>query len=86
MILKKIKKILQVLIKTKIKFNFIKKKKILIYDKMTLHEVYKSLNQRDFDFIHTRNEEFNIFIILKTIFNFKFDKKSYLKQMINFQA
>ena len=56
--LKKIKKIIQVLIKTKIKFNFIKKKKILIYDKMTVYEVYKNLNQRDFDFIHTRNEEF----------------------------
>tara|TARA_X000001036_G_scaffold413712_1_gene428271 strand:- start:24117 stop:25268 length:1152 start_codon:yes stop_codon:yes gene_type:complete len=80
----KIKRLIEVLIKAKFKFNFIKKKKILIYDKLTLREVYKNLNQKDIDFIYTRNEEFNIFVILKTILRFKFDKKSYLKQMISF--
>jgi len=56
----KIKRLIEVLIKAKFKFNFIKKKKILIYDKLTLREVYKNLNQKDIDFIYTRNEEFNI--------------------------
>ena len=80
--LKNFKKIFYIIFSGKIKLNKIKKKKILIFDKMTLRESYKFFKLSQYTFLHTRHEEYNFFVIMNMLTKFKFSKKSYVESYI----
>ena len=62
----------------KLRFNFLKKKKFLIFDKMNSQFFLNYLNKNDTEILHCRREEFNFWILLKCLFYFKLNYKNYI--------
>lgn len=62
----------------KLRFNFLKKKKFLIFDEINCQYFLKYLHKNDTEILHSRREEFNFWILLKCLFYFKLNYKNYI--------
>ena len=78
-----IKKYLIFFLLSKKVFFLPKKKRILIFDQTGSHNFFKYLKKYDYSILKTRFEEFNIPILLKTVFQFNFTYHSYVNNYIN---
>ncbi len=75
---------IKLILKAKIFIWRPKKKDILIFDKTGFETLINTLNldEKQVGCCTTRLENFNLYVLIKTIFNRKFSYKSYLKQYI----
>jgi surface carbohydrate biosynthesis protein len=79
--MKNLKKLIQIIINTKFEFHKPKKKYYLVYDKTGTFILNKYLKKSKV-ILHTRNESFNLYVILINFLQGKFRKKEYLETFI----
>ena len=79
--MKNLKKLIQIIINTKFEFHKPKKKYYLVYDKTGTFILNKYLRKSKV-ILHTRNESFNLYVILINFLQGKFRKKEYLETFI----
>ena len=82
-ILKYLKKIFFLILRSSIEFKKPSPKKVLIFDK-TNSEILQKYLRNKYCILHTRNEKINIFIVIKNIIKFKFSKIEYYNTYIEF--
>ena len=59
-------------------------KKFLIFDKHNYQHLLKYLKKDEYSILYTRNEVFNIFVIIRNFLNFKFSKLEYYNTYLKF--
>jgi len=62
----------------KIKFNFLKKKKFLIFDAVNSKYFNEYLDPKDTEILHCRKEHFNFWILLKCVIFLKLNYRNYI--------
>ncbi len=62
----------------RVKFNFLKKKKFLIFDAENSNFFKNYLEAKDTEILHCRKEQFNFWILLKCVILFKLNYKNYI--------
>jgi surface carbohydrate biosynthesis protein len=82
-ILKYLKIIFFIILRSSIEFKKPSPKKFLIFDK-TNSEILQKYLKNKYCILHTRNEKINIFIVIKNIIKFKFSKIEYYNTYIEF--
>ncbi len=80
--MKILNKIIEILFNKKFSFRRLKKKPVLIYDKLSLRELNDLIPSKKIEVLDNR-EEINLLIILKMLINLKFGKNYYYKFYLN---
>ena len=78
----KIKRIFQIFFKTKISFKKLEKKEILFFDISHVDILVNQFKLKYYDILHTRDEEYNFWILISMIMNLKFNKVDYYRAYI----
>ena len=69
-------------IKVKVKFSYPEKNKILIFDNESSGINTKILGLKNYEVLHTRNEVYNLPILINLLFNLKLSQLNYFKKYI----
>jgi surface carbohydrate biosynthesis protein len=78
----KIAKLIKIIFISRITFFKPPKKKYIIFDDVHSEYIYKYLKKKNISILHTRNEEFNLFVIILNFIKFKFSKLEYYNTYI----
>jgi len=78
----KIAKLIKIIFTSRITFFKPPKKKYIIFDDVHSEYIYKYLKKNNISILHTRNEEFNLFVIILNFIKFKFSKLEYYNTFI----
>lgn len=79
----KIKRIFQIFFKTKISFKKLEKKEILFFDITHVDILVNQFKLKYYDILHTRDEEYNFWILMSIIIKLKFNKVNYYRAYIS---
>tara|TARA_B100001250_G_scaffold412491_1_gene443845 strand:- start:11429 stop:12556 length:1128 start_codon:yes stop_codon:yes gene_type:complete len=79
----KIKRIFKIFFKTKIKFKKLEKKEILFFDISHVDTIVNQFKLKNYHILHTRDEEYNFWILMSMIIKLKFNKVNYYRAYIS---
>ena len=79
----KIKRIFKIFFKTKIKFKKLEKKEILFFDISHVDIIVNQFKLKNHHILHTRDEEYNFWILMSMIIKLKFNKVNYYRAYIS---
>jgi surface carbohydrate biosynthesis protein len=77
-----ITQLVKVVFKSRFTFFKPKKKNYVIFDDVHCEYIYKYVKKKNISILHTRNEEFNLFIIILNFIKLKFSKLEYYNTYI----
>ena len=77
-----ITQLIKAVFKSRITFFKPKKKNYVIFDDVHCEYIYKYVKKKNISILHTRNEEFNLFVIILNFIKFKFSKLEYYNTYI----
>lgn len=80
----KLIKLITILFSSKFVFQKPQNKKFLIFDNDHHQHLLRYFKKNEYSILYTRNEVFNIYIIIRNFLNFKFSKLEYYNTYLEF--